>query len=123
MRRSIAPGMAEGPRAPAGLRGARAMNIAAWSGAGCGRLALGAATGTGLILLLAGTWWRVLGPGHAVLEAVAIAPGVVTALAGLAEDVLLLQIVAPGTDGEDLRRADLVGAASWLTRIKLAALA
>ena len=47
----------------------------------------------------------------------------VTALAGLAEDVLLLQIVAPGTDGEDLRRADLVGAASWLTRIKLAALA
>src|SRR5207247_4607432 len=160
MRRSIAPGMAEGPRAPAGLRGARAMNIAAWSGAGCGCVTLGAAagtvlvawafltlgppaamlratrqrvpggrmqgydaldlraylravgpdgrdryrrelrwdlgfvaaTGTGLILLLAGTWWRVLGPGHAVLEAVAIAPGVVTALAGLAEDVLLLQI-------------------------------
>ena len=74
--------------------------------------------GIGLTLVLAGTWGRVLGPGHSVLEWVVIVPAVAAAAADLIENVLLLQIANPGTEGPALRQPDLVGAASWTSRIK-----
>lgn len=74
--------------------------------------------GIGLSLVLAGTWGRVLDPAHSVLEWLVIAPAVAAALADLAENLLLLQIVSPGTEGPALRRSDLVGPASWVTRVK-----
>ncbi len=74
--------------------------------------------GTGLGLLLAGTWGRVLGPAHTVLAWLAVAPAVAAVLAALGEGVLLLQSVNPGTEGSALRRSDLVGPASWVTRVK-----
>ena len=74
--------------------------------------------GTGLGLVLAGTWGRVLGPGHTVLAWLPVAPAVAGVLAALAEGALLLQIVNPGTEGPALRQPDLVGAASRATRVK-----
>ena len=76
------------------------------------------AFGTGLGLLLAGTWGRVLGPGHRVLAWLAVAPPVGGVLAALAEGVLLLRSVNPGTAGSALSRSDLVGPASWVSRVK-----
>jgi len=74
--------------------------------------------GTGIALLLLGTWGRVLGPGDGLVGWLAIVLAVAGVVMVMAESVLLLRGVSPGTEGPALRRPDLVPTASVLSKAK-----